>query len=150
MINVRTTRSWIQACGLLLLLGGGGGLLATGAALEQADEEARAVRRGRVLYGIYCQTCHGEEARGDGPLAEHLKVQPTNLRELGSRVGGYSEALLEHVIDGREEVRGHGTREMPVWGIGFREPGLVGDQEREIEGRIEDLVAYILSIQTPR
>ena len=122
-----------------------------GQAPSEADaERARAVRRGEVLYRSYCQTCHGEEARGDGPLAEHLKVEPSNLRELGSRVGGYSEAWLAQVIDGREEVRGHGTREMPVWGIGFWEPGLSGDRESEVEGRISDLVEYVLSIQDRR
>jgi mono/diheme cytochrome c family protein len=126
-----------------------GALLAGGVGARQ-DEKSRAVRRGHVLYQLYCQTCHGEDARGDGDLAEHLKVQPANLRELSSRVGGYSEAWLAHVIDGREEVSAHGSREMPVWGVGFLDPGRAGDQEAEIKGRIRDLVEYVLSIQQTR
>jgi mono/diheme cytochrome c family protein len=126
-----------------------GAVAAVAAFARQHDEEARAVRRGEVLYQLYCQTCHGKQATGDGPLAEYLRVVPTNLRLLRSRVGGYSEEWLAHVIDGREEVRGHGTREMPVWGIGFQEPGRAGDQEGEIRGRIRDLVEYVVSIQEP-
>jgi len=135
----------------LALLALGSGLLAARAPAGQgSDERARAARRGRVLYGLHCQVCHGEEGRGDGPLVEHLKVEPSDLRALGRRPGGYAEEWLSQVIDGREEIRGHGTREMPVWGIGLREPDRMADQEADVEGRIEDLVAYVLSIQDPR
>jgi hypothetical protein len=38
---------------------------------------------------------------------------------------------------------------MPVWGIGFRDPGRDSDQEAEVRQRILDLVAFIASIQEP-
>lgn len=142
--------SWIAFSGVLAcILGLASVPLAAGEG-GRAPRDERAVRRGAVLYELYCQTCHGEDARGDGPLAEHLKVQPANLRELSRRIGGYSEEWLTHVIDGREEVSAHGSREMPVWGVGFYDPGRPGDQEAEIEGRIRDLVEYVLSIQEAR
>jgi mono/diheme cytochrome c family protein len=148
MAKRRTSKISASTLALLAL---GSGLLAVRAPAGQgSDEKARAVRRGKVLYGLHCQTCHGEEGRGDGVLAEHLKVEPSDLRALGRRPGGYSEEWLSQVIDGREEIRGHGTREMPVWGIGLREPDRMADQEADVEGRIEDLVAYVLSIQDPR
>ncbi|HVS63813.1 MAG TPA: hypothetical protein VMT85_09985 [Thermoanaerobaculia bacterium] len=34
--------------------------------------------------------------------------------------------------------------------LGFRDLGRMGDQEGEIEGRIQDLVEYVLSIQKAR
>jgi len=37
------------------------------------------LQRGGVLYGIHCQLCHGDEAHGDGPLAERFARMPENL-----------------------------------------------------------------------
>ncbi|HVS13581.1 MAG TPA: cytochrome c [Thermoanaerobaculia bacterium] len=141
---MRMNRSLILVGGLLVAATG---VVASAAAARQPDEQAGAVRRGEVLYQVHCQTCHGKRAAGDGPLAEHLRVAPADLRRLSHRLGGYSEAWLVRVIDGREEVGAHGSREMPVWGIGFREPGRPGDQEADVRARIQDLVEYLVSIQ---
>lgn len=32
--------------------------------------------RGGELFAIYCQPCHGEAGRGDGPVAEHFGERP--------------------------------------------------------------------------
>ncbi len=52
------------------------------------------------------------------------------------------------IIDGREEVKGHGTRDMPIWGEVFRQPegGRPVDETHAI-GRILALVYYLQSIQ---
>ena len=42
-----------------------------------ADEVS--LERGRILYGIYCQVCHGTQGRGDGPLAHYFDRTPPNL-----------------------------------------------------------------------
>jgi len=53
-------------------------------------------------------------------------------------------------VDGRELVRGHGSREMPLWGFFFQiEEGANGSPEKVdlVRGRIWQLVYYLESIQ---
>jgi mono/diheme cytochrome c family protein len=42
-----------------------------------ADEVS--LQRGRILYDIYCQLCHGALGHGDGPLAQFFDRTPQNL-----------------------------------------------------------------------
>ncbi|MEE8526862.1 MAG: hypothetical protein V3T72_23250, partial [Thermoanaerobaculia bacterium] len=106
------------------------------------------IDRGRISYRTYCSNCHGDGGRGDGKVADLLKVPPADLSRLSEEHGGSFPAdLVYRAIDGREEHRGHGRREMPVWGIGFQDPGRDSDQEEEVRQRILDLVSFIGSIQ---
>jgi mono/diheme cytochrome c family protein len=106
--------------------------------------------RGRVTYQVYCRSCHGDHGRGDGMVASVLKTPPTDLTGLARTNGGElpSERVFQ-VIDGREDVAAHGSREMPVWGNAFRSPDGEGGEEEEaaIRTRIQDLVDYLTSIQ---
>lgn len=43
----------------------------------QADEVS--LQRGAILYSIHCQICHGEQGKGDGPLAGYFDRTPQNL-----------------------------------------------------------------------
>jgi hypothetical protein len=54
------------------------------------------------------------------------------------------------VIDGREGIRGHGTRDMPIWGTVFieQEDGTIARESRAL-GRILSLLYYVQSIQAP-
>jgi mono/diheme cytochrome c family protein len=113
---------------------------------KPAEPESR-LDRGRQSYGIYCASCHGRAAEGGGPLAEALKVQPPDLTRIRERDGGFSEDRVASAIDGRLEMRGHGPSSMPVWGLIFRETGRDSDQEPEVREKIQDLVAYLASIQ---
>ena len=107
--------------------------------------------RGRLSYRLYCRSCHGEDGRGEGPMAELLKVSPTDLTALAKRNGGEFPAEKTYrAIDGRQEVRGHGPRGMPVWGIGLQDLGRDHDQEAETRARILDLVTYVEHLQAPR
>jgi len=36
---------------------------------------------GRSLFGRHCAACHGDEGRGNGPLADRWSKRPANLRE---------------------------------------------------------------------
>jgi len=116
---------------------------------EKASEDA-ALRaaRGRTSYRIYCQNCHGKDAKGDGPIAELLKSPPADLTKLAADHEGKfpSDAVFE-TIDGRNEVAAHGSREMPIWGFSFQDPSRDEDQEAEVKERVHDLVAYLESIQ---
>lgn len=123
-------------------------LLVLFVALPAAGQKEDLVERGRQTYEVYCWNCHGETGRGNGPMAEMLTVRPTDLRLLSaSNEGEFPFDRLYRVIDGREEVAGHGDREMPIWGMTFQERGLDRNQEDEVRGRILQLILYLRSIQ---
>jgi mono/diheme cytochrome c family protein len=77
---------------------------------------------GEALYNRYCASCHGADAKGDGPVAASLRIPPPDLTMLAQRAGGrFDEAAVMGAIDGRRIIAGHGTREMPVWGAVFEQ-----------------------------
>jgi len=39
------------------------------------------LQRGKILYSIHCQLCHGELGHGDGPLSVYFDRTPQNLTE---------------------------------------------------------------------
>lgn len=108
---------------------------------------------GRVTFQRYCSSCHGPEAHGDGNIAQYLKIPPTNLTEMARNNGGeFPAEKVREFVDGREDVRGHGTREMPVWGEVFQssltEKQPTAEDGEERAGRIiNQLVLYLESIQ---
>lgn len=58
------------------------------------------------------------------------------------------------VIDGRQELKAHGTREMPIWGRAFRmqssaffENYPAGDPESSARSRILALTEYVYRLQ---
>lgn len=112
------------------------------AALQQSLEQ------GRRTYQIHCASCHGSTGQGDGPVAKDLKIAPTDLTRLTARNNGqFPRDQTYMTIDGRQEVRGHGTSTMPVWGLSFQVQGSDKNQETEVRERIQDLLAYLRSIQ---
>jgi mono/diheme cytochrome c family protein len=107
---------------------------------------------GHDLYLTYCAACHGLEAEGNGPVADALIVRPPNLTNLTRRFGmPLPRDKVAEYIDGRRDVRAHGSREMPVWGERFQED-LVGLPATEDTTRriIESIVDYLISIQQIR
>jgi hypothetical protein len=76
-------------------------------------------------------------------------VRPPDLTQLSKKhQGQFPFWQVYRIIDGREEVKGHGTRDMPIWGEVFRPPegGKRADETGAI-GRILVLVYYLQSIQ---
>lgn len=105
------------------------------------------VENGRISYLSYCASCHGPEGKGDGPVAASLTTPPTDLTQFSLRSGGFDVDSVYAYIDGREDVRAHGTREMPVWGnIWIEENGMPVRQE-VVDRRINELVEYLRTIQ---
>jgi mono/diheme cytochrome c family protein len=77
--------------------------------------------QGKQFYLQYCSSCHGKEGRGNGPVSSQLKVKLPDLTLLKKNNKGlYPTDHVMSSIDGRRSVRGHGDREMPVWGEVFR------------------------------
>lgn len=127
------------------------GLAAAGPAEPETPASGRAIH-GKSLYRVYCASCHGAEAAGDGKLAQYLTVVPADLRRIAARHGGeFPDERVRQVIDGRHDVRGHGG-DMPVWGEVFQKLDTVEGQpaelrEAEVAQRVDDLVAFLRSIQ---
>ena len=116
-------------------------VLGTGRALAIGPDPAE----GHKLYDQHCAVCHGTNGKGDGPLAEDLKVAPADLTTISKRrEGHFPDVELREIIDGRHAVRGHGGSEMPVWGRVFSR-GTFG--EVEVDAKLDALVAYLRSIQ---
>jgi mono/diheme cytochrome c family protein len=109
------------------------------------DEE---VARGEILYRVHCASCHGKSGEGDGPMAEVLRVGPADLTRIAQRAGGTFPAEdVEAAIDGRTEIRGHGTREMPVWGLTFLDRGRDTPQQGEVAAELRALVRHLRLLQ---
>ena len=119
--------------------------LGTGGATNEAEEAAA---RGSVTYRVYCASCHGRSAKGDGKLASSLRVKPADLTQIARRNDGvFDAAKVAAYVDGREEVAAHGERDMPVWGVVFGEGG--DNPEADAKAKLADLVAYLKTLQAP-
>lgn len=119
--------------------------------VTSSAQENEILVRGRLEYQGYCAVCHGENGKGDGIMARYLLIKPGDLTQLSKKSGGEFPFWRTYwTIDGRQEVKGHGSRAMPIWGNRFRsEEGAEGpaawiDLAR---GRIWQLVVFLQSIQ---
>jgi mono/diheme cytochrome c family protein len=115
--------------------------------LPPGQQEQRIVSvEGGALYVAYCASCHGRDAKGNGPTAAALKVPPPDLTTLSQRHGGkFPRELVEKTILGEDPVTiAHGSREMPVWGPIFGQ--IEWDQDLRVV-RVRNLSDYLESIQ---
>jgi mono/diheme cytochrome c family protein len=102
--------------------------------------------QGDKLYKTYCASCHGEDAKGNGPMAVWLKVQPSDLTRIAARNGGsFPLVRVDRIISGIEALpSGHGTRAMPIWGPVFSQVTRDQDLGRV---RIDNRARYLRDIQ---
>lgn len=117
-------------------------------AMAQQEEIAAA---GKREFRSHCAVCHGLGGKGESVMTtlNLLTVKPTDLTQLRKRnTGQFPFWRIYRIIDGREEVKGHGTRDMPIWGEVFTQPegAKLADETRAI-GRILAIVHYLESIQ---
>lgn len=128
------------------------GSLLLGFSLQEGRaQEQEVAALGRPLYEDNCMACHGHTAKGDGPMVTFglLTIPATDLTQLSKNNGGHFPFWRMYgIIDGREDTKGHLTRDMPVWGDEFRlDTGSSAMLQTEIRGRILALVYYLQSIQ---
>ncbi len=79
---------------------------------------------GRNEYESSCATCHGTDAKGNGPIIPLLKVMPPDLTVLAKKNNGiFPFRTVYQVIDGRQPIKtgtkpikAHGPPDMPIWG----------------------------------
>ena len=125
-----------------------------------SGEAAFAVERvdfGKREFLNKCAACHGASARGDGAVAGALRVPPSDLTTLSKRNGGiFPRDRVYQIIDGRESVKAHGARDMPVWGNVMSAEGngatrlesdVPVDMGVEVRARILSLIDYLDRIQ---
>jgi mono/diheme cytochrome c family protein len=114
-----------------------------------ACREPSSEETGAVLYARHCAPCHGDVGRRDA--ATEPPPDAPDLTRLGARFGTpLQRDELASFIDGRREVKAHGTRDMPAWGVRLYEgyPETSGT-ETVREGTIEMLLDYLESVQRP-
>jgi mono/diheme cytochrome c family protein len=101
---------------------------------------------GSDLYQAYCAVCHGNNAKGDGPMGRNLKVAPPDLTRIAKRNGGtFPKQRIEQILSGETELAaGHGTREMPLWGPIFSRIAWDQDLGRV---RIDNVAKYLEQLQ---
>jgi mono/diheme cytochrome c family protein len=112
-------------------------------------------------YTISCGGCHGAAGDGKGDFASMLTVPPADLTALAKKNGGvFPLQQVYDIIDGRRTVRGHGVKDMPIWGVRYRvdlqqsmgpiDPAYAqADLELGVQARILSLIYYIQTIQKP-
>ena len=100
---------------------------------------------GEELYVSYCVICHGE--KGDGNFAEMLTIPPSDLTLIAARRGGdFPNDEIFEIIDGRANIKSHGSRDMPIWGDTFKESEHLANEE-EVQASIQRVVDYLKTIQ---
>lgn len=122
-------------------------------ATAQAQKEVKKVPvtptradSGVTMFKTYCASCHGMDGKGNGPAADALKMPPANLTLLKQKNGGkFPGGKVSQIIDGENEVRAHGTSDMPLWGPVFR--SMDPSNLPVVKLRIANLTKYIESIQ---
>ena len=120
------------------------------------DTEAKSL--GEFEYRTSCAQCHGASGKGDGWLAEFLNTKTTDLTVLQKNNGGvFPVNYVYKTIDGTEEVRIHGPREMPTWGYRFftrplndEDAGFSSDEDNReyAKARILALIEYLSTMQS--
>ena len=95
------------------------GILLIGAGSNAVAEDKIDV--GKREYESVCAVCHGLSGKGDdGPLKSLLTRPVPNLTVLAKNNRGvFPFDRVYQIIDGRQEVKAHGPRDMPIWGSAF-------------------------------
>ncbi len=123
---------------------------ATGAQDKPAADKVPAPRTiaasGKQTYMQYCASCHGADARGDGPAAFALKAPPPDLTTLAIRHGGkFPYEYVSDVLRFGTRIVAHGSSDMPIWGPIFG--SMDNFDEVAVRKRIKDLSNYLASLQ---
>ncbi|MDO8940804.1 MAG: cytochrome c [Methylicorpusculum sp.] len=117
---------------------------------------AEKVDVGKNEYNSACAVCHGLTGKGDdGPLKSLLARPVPNLTVLAKNNNGvFPFDRVFQIIDGRQEVKAHGPREMPIWGNAFNNQSSLyfdnyppQDSESAARSRILALTEYLYRLQ---
>jgi len=110
---------------------------------------------GKMQYDSACAVCHGPAGKGDGPFKSQLVSRVSDLTVLARNNNGvFPFDRVYQIVDGRQEVKAHGPREMPVWGRGFNMQSSIFfenyppyDSESNSRSRMLALTEYLYRLQ---
>lgn len=108
---------------------------------------------GKQEYDSNCAVCHGETGKGDGPYREFISKIP-DLTVLSKNNGGvFPITRVYEIIDGRQEIKAHGPRDMPIWGTDYsiraaeKYMDVEYDPEAYVRTHILSLIDYLYRLQ---
>lgn len=109
---------------------------------------------GQREYNNSCAVCHGAEGKGDGPLAGMIDTRVPDLTGLAKANNGvFPLSRVYDTIEGATIVKGHGSRDMPIWGARYRIEAadfyrdLDYDSRAVVRSRILGVAEYIHRLQ---
>jgi Cytochrome c len=128
---MRHPRTCSSVAAALVMIGAG--------SLAVGEDNQPKVVSGHATYMTYCAVCHGVAARGDGPLADSLRVRPPDLTLIAKRSGGrFDEETVRRIIDGRKPVKGHVFKNTAD-----------GHSDAAVREKVMGVVEHLRSIQEP-
>lgn len=130
-------------------------IMAATATVSAAIAADKPVDVGKFEYEGACASCHGLTGKGNGPVAMQMSIRTPDLTGLAKANNGvFPFDRVFQVIDGRQEVKAHGPRDMPVWGRAFNRQSSAffenyppHDSESAARSRILALTEYLCRIQ---
>lgn len=91
-------------------------LAAAGCTEDGAFPDAAQITTGRGDFKTFCAGCHGSDAKGGGPVADVLNVEPPDLTGITARNGGtYPRGKVMATIYGYTKADKNGAN-MPEFG----------------------------------
>ncbi len=124
-------------------------LLALFSKSAAADSGAKAqiLADGLQEYQENCQSCHGADLAGGGPLSAKLVKPPKDLTDISKANGGrYPFWRVFAIISGESAVSGHDTHQMPDFYASLKkQEGRPGFLPAHV--RILELTHYLESVQ---
>lgn len=100
---------------------------------------------GQGDFQVYCASCHGASAKGDGSIASSLPKRPPDLTKLAARNNAvYPNDKVFKTIEGKGGS--HASADMPAWSDVFEKSSDSKGPEAA-KARINALVDYLKTIQ---
>jgi len=144
---MRSNALWPWIFGLCLIV-----TPATGQAQSSKSNTKTDVDIGQSEFVLRCAACHGRSGKGDGYFSSLMKIPPTDLTMLSKKNKGvFPFALVFETVDGRNSIKSHGDRDMPIWGRAFTAesnmPDAPHDAEAFARAKILAIVEYVYRLQ---
>ena len=116
---------------------------------EQARNDRTMVSSGdgAAIFAANCTACHGADARGSGPAASGLSVQPPDLTTLSERNGGsFPQARALSYIYG-DPYDSHLARVMPQFGEAMEDELVLVEIEGVVTPTPPELAALLFYLE---
>ncbi|HEY3837692.1 MAG TPA: cytochrome c [Bryobacteraceae bacterium] len=115
--------------------------------IKKVDAPYTSPRSGPDMFKQYCASCHGADAKGHGPATVALKVPPPDLTLLSKNNHGKFPELPVYSAIWGDNVKAHGSSDMPVWGVLFHQMANNSTDNMQEAVRTSVLCRYIQSLQ---